>query len=432
METLAYLELLFNDTSNPCYFADLDTHEMIFINKPMEKKLKHYGDYQGKKCYQLIHHRETPCNFCPMETIEPGKFIEQSIFNEVTKGYHRANSTLMTIHDKKICACKYFVSVAQEKVSRKVISYDKAIAQCMEILNSNKLEASLSQFLSLIGNFYQCESSYIYELDQEAKKITNKYSWVVNDEAEIVPEITESESVEQFARWLETVDENGIVEIDKRKKAFTDDSVEHKILSLYGARDLVIFPIKNKTGETLGFLGFSNRRAKNLDSRLLLTIARFVQENYSKQIIDSEFQAVQAVQYIDDQTGFYNRKRYIQHLNDLEQSPPTSLGVLFVSLSSLRRINEVHGYDKGDAHITLVATMLEEYFPGSFYRITGEEFISFMENSDQRKFKEWVQILTEYIEDNEIPITVGSAWGDSKCKVLQLVGEADTNAVTHH
>lgn len=421
MDTLAYLELLFNDSANPCYFVDMANHKIIFINKPMEKKLKNFGDYAGKLCYQLIHQKEEPCHFCPMSKIRGGNFVQQSIYNQVTGSYHRANSTLMEIHDTKICACKYFVSVAQDKITSQGITYDKAIAQCVEILNNNKLEASLNKLLALVGQYYQCDRSYIYEIDQENQQIINKYRWLRDKTVHILDEITDKRQVLQCLDWINSCDQQGFVEIDQRTQSVPQDSLEDQILALYQVENLVFFPIRNREQALMGFMGFGNRLNKGWDSRLLLTVARFVKESYSKNIMVTE---LQAVQYIDDQTGFYNRKRYLEYLSELQESPPATLGILYVHLRDLRNINEKVGLEAGDLYISDSVVLLEDYFMGSFYRISGEEFICFMPNSDQQIFAEQVQVLTDHIDDKESAISLGSAWTNQDIQVLKQVAEA--------
>lgn len=62
------------------YVADLDTHEMLFVNKKCQGVT---GDYAGRKCWEVMQRgQEGPCTFCsnPLLTDELGESIGQYIW----------------------------------------------------------------------------------------------------------------------------------------------------------------------------------------------------------------------------------------------------------------------------------------------------------------------------------------------------------------
>lgn len=421
METRAYLELFFNDTSNPCYFAELETHNIAFINKIMEKKIRTYGDVIGKKCYEVLHNRDNPCNFCPMESLKDSEFIEQRIFNEVTKNYHRANSTVITVNDTKICACKYFVAFAKERAQG--IPYDKAIGKCLQILNNSPKETSIIQLLALLGDFYQCEKACVYELDAEKQVLSSKCTWLKKEDAEEFPDISDLAVVQQLLQWLDLMEGN-ITEIST-STTYLENAFEITLLKMFAVKNLVVQPIKNRIGKIIGFVGVSNRKKQDLDPRLLKTISKFVEERDSKQTMVNELKAVNS---LDDQTGFYNRTRYMELLKEMDDNMPESLGVMFVHMTKLRAVNELQGFAEGNALISKTANFLKTHFSEPFYRITGDEFLCFVMNCSEGDFFQRITKLEEEMRLSEdSTMQVGCAWDNEKINVLQLVAEADSN-----
>lgn len=423
METRDYLELFFNDTSNPCYFAELETHEIVFLNKVMEKKLRTYDDAVGKKCYKVLHNRDTPCNFCLMESLKDSEFIEQRIFNEVTRNYHRANTTLITVNNTQLCACKYFVAFAQEKKTYDEIPYDKAIKQCLDILNRFQIEDAIVQLMALLGEFYKSDQTFIYELDPEKQLLASKCTWQKDDKVADIPEVEDLALVQQFLQWLDHMD-GEITEITT-STTYLENSIEERLLYIYNIKSLVVNPIKNRIGKVIGFVGIANRKVRELDQRLLKTISRFVEERNSKQIVLNE---IKSVSELDGQTGFYNRKRYMQLLRELEDNMPQSLGVVFVHMTNLREVNEKLGFGEGNEQISKTADYLRTHFKEPFYRITGDEFLCFVMDCMEGDLFQRITKLEEEIRLGTAPVMqVGCAWDNEKFNILELVAEADTN-----
>lgn len=422
METSGYLELLFNDSPNACYFADVDQHEIIFMNKVMVKKLHNYDDFAGKKCYNVIHNLNAPCNFCPMDSLKDSEFIEQRIFNELTRNYHRANSTLMEVNGQKMCACKYFVAFPEEKKPQ--LTYEKAIEKCVDILKTCDKAVAIREFIALMGQFYNTESSFIFDLNQETNTFSPVYFWKAEkDSPQISPDVDQNFK-DDFSLWVTAVTMSGMVEVNASKN-YPDSSFEKKLLSQFQVKNLIISPVKNRIGKIMGFVGLSNHKVDNFDARLIQAITRFVEENHSKNVMVSE---LKAVNYLDEQTGFFNRKRYVELVHELEEAPPHSLGVVFVSLADLRRVNDRRGFAEGNQLIRQSANFLKVTFSEAFYRITGDEFICFVSDSLEGEFYKRVRELEERLrQEKSVQLNVGCSWDNGKINVLQLVADADNN-----
>lgn len=423
MDTKGYLELLFNDSANSYYFADMETHEVIYINKVMEKKLRFYDDFTGKKCYKLIHNQDKPCNFCPMSKVKESSFVEQRIFNEVTRNYHRSNSTLLTINDRKICACKYFVAFLDESAMK--ISYNKAITKCIEILNKKSAVNGIPDFMQLLGQYHQCETTFLYEVDMENKAFACKYSWSREKNHQDVDYNEDKRFNEDFMVWLIASSRREYTFLHSREEHYTTDMVEYKLLEQNKAKNLLLYLLKDRSGKLMGFIGLSNQPKLEFDPRLVQTVSRYVQESYSKNVLLNE---MIAVNHLDDQTGFYNRKRYQEQVRDMEEMPPHSLGVLFVSIGDLRRINEQKGFAEGNAMIERSADFLRGIFKAPFYRITGDEFVCFMPDCTEGDFFQQIGVLDDSLLKEGSPVLqIGCAWDTLKVSVQHLVAEADRN-----
>lgn len=429
METKSYLELLFNDSSNAVYFAEVDTHDIAFMNKLMVKKLGTYDDVVGKKCYQVLHGKDSPCSFCPMHLLKESEFLEQRIFNEVTKSYHRANSTVMTVNDTKLCACKYFVAFIPEKQPAiPVMTYEKSLEDCIAILNNTKIENAMTDFMSILGEFYGAERTALYEFDTELNAMLRTFYWDTDEKGESTLAVSELATVLQFLDWLNTL-KDGVGEITT-DSPYKPDTIEQKLLEVYKVKNLIAYPIKNTIGKVTGFLSVSDRKEKTFDPRLIRSVARFIEDSSNKQVMLNE---LKAVNYMDAQTGFYNRQCYMEFIRDLSENLPLSLAVVFIHLTDLRMVNERLGFAEGNLRIKIAADFLRGYFTESFYRITGDEFICFIMDCSEGDLFDRVNKLEEDLRQEGAPVMqVGCAWDDGKINIQNLVAEADSNVLFRH
>jgi len=48
------------------YVADIDSHELVYMNDEM---IKIFGDHNNKKCYKLLQNKESECSFCKNKEI---------------------------------------------------------------------------------------------------------------------------------------------------------------------------------------------------------------------------------------------------------------------------------------------------------------------------------------------------------------------------
>lgn len=374
----------------------------------------------------MIHNRQSPCNFCPMSQVKESEFIEQRIFNEVTRSYHRANSTLMNINDKKVCACKYFVAFLDESAIK--ISYNTAITKCIEILNNKKASEAIREFLPLLGQYHQCNNTFVYELDMENKGISSKFVWNREKDDPQIDYNDNKRFIEDFMVWLIATTTEEYIEINGTD-GYDESDFETKLLAVNQAKNIVIYPLKDRMGKIMGFIGLSNRQKGDFDPRLVQTVARYVQESYSKNVLVNE---MKAVNFLDDQTGFFNRKRYLECVRDMDENPPHSLGVLFVSLGDLRRINEKEGFAAGNSMIEKSAQFLRGYFSEPIYRITGDEFVCFIIDCSEGEFFQRIKKLEEGLQKPENPeLQVGCAWDSLQINVQKLVAEADIDVNSH-
>ena len=89
-----------------------------------------------------------------------------------------------------------------------------------------------------------------------------------------------------------------------------------------------------------------------------------------------EYNNVQKIAYSDALTGLGNRAAYLERLQECVKEHVPRLGIVYLDVNNLKKVNDVHGHEQGDILIRTAADVINESFGayGRSYRIGGDEF----------------------------------------------------------
>lgn len=424
MDYREFFEVHTNDCGNPTFFSHYDTEELVYLNQAMEKKFQIFEDYHGKTAGEFLPYYDEIRGYENKSDLKAGIFLERTFLSEMLNANLRSKATLWNIEGEKFIQTKYFLAPTNEKRQEAENLFEKAIAGCLEILSDSTLTSPISAFLELLGQFYSSEVAYICEFDREENKLSHRYVWTESGN----PSKFKADSaitLDRFVQWLENDHYKSVINLDKNIHDYENFTIEEAIFEEYDIKNITLSKLWNKDGSLMGIVGLSNRAESMYDDRLLQAVSHFVMEQFSR---TSMVEALENFNDIDLLTGFYNRNKYAEKLAQLEANPPESLGVLFVNLNGLRKTNEYLGYEEGDTQIQKTASMLNEYFNCEFYRITGDEFVGFVENFDQDIFEETVNSLQARLKEknHETTFSFGHSWEKGRYTVSNMIKIADT------
>lgn len=128
----------------------------------------------------------------------------------------------------------------------------------------------------------------------------------------------------------------------------------------------------------------------------------------------------------DELTGLFNRRGFIQESSAyLAESPNENYLIAYVDMDNLKRINDIHGHDEGDAAIRIVAQILTSSVRDRdiVCRQGGDEFILLVKGASdtlmpvmEHRFSENLRLA---VETHGKPYEIGFSWG------LLLAGQND-------
>ena len=142
----------------------------------------------------------------------------------------------------------------------------------------------------------------------------------------------------------------------------------------------------------------------------------------------------------DGLTGICNRNRFsrkVKYYNSLK-----SIGILFIDVNDLKKMNDIYGHEKGDELIVAVADTIKslktEERNIDYYRFGGDEFIIVLPNATFSCLEEVQRELLAKMEKVQLEgimqkysVAVGKAYKDISIDVEVLVKKADIEMYLH-
>ncbi len=138
-----------------------------------------------------------------------------------------------------------------------------------------------------------------------------------------------------------------------------------------------------------------------------------------------EYEFVRKLAYLDGLTGMGNRTAYLEQLDSYVEQKEPFLGIVFLDINNLKKVNDNQGHEMGDKLIRAAAEAIQDSFGayGKVYRIGGDEFcvlianknVSWMYEEAEKKFRDCVR---EANAKNPYDFFIQIAYGFASCQAL--------------
>ncbi len=257
-----FAETILNAENDIFYLSDLDTYELYYLNSA-GKKLFGVKDYQGKKCYKVLHGKDAPCSFCTNALLHQDSFYIWEKMNEYCGRHFLLKDKIVPYKGKNVRLEVALDITKQEYVSQSAkerLAFAEKIVGYMNTLSAySDYKEAVNQVLASVGDFYQADRAYLFEPNpQRPDYWDNTFEWcAVNVEPQ--KDYLQCVPPEALVRWMDLFESNQsviLLNLDSLRDSFP---MEWKILSDQGIQRLIVAPIRDN-GKTIGFLGIDNPR----------------------------------------------------------------------------------------------------------------------------------------------------------------------------
>ena len=299
------------------------------------------------------------------------------------------------------------------------LSISVTLNQFVKELSSDvDIDVAIQNLLGVINEYFQGDRSYIFELSADGETLKNTYEYV---DAGITPQIDNLQEVpvDVISVWMECF---------KRDEVYFMSDIEQEngyesydMLQEQQVERLLAVPLKKKK-RIIGFLGVDNPRNHYDDATLLSSIQYFIINSIERK---ERQQQLENLSYRDMLTGLYNRNKYIRVVESYAGTVLHRVGVAYIDLNGLKKMNDVHGHESGDELICKAAAALAAVFPGSAFRVGGDEFVIAEADITESQFLQKMDRLHEEMEKRQVSVSVGVQWKEEEHDIVSMLKQAD-------
>lgn len=418
---------LYDDMSELIYITNPHTYELLYVNKAGRKTF-HIDEIDQKKCYEVFQGLSAPCPFCTTPFLKKGETYSWEKENPISGRCYILKDSLIDWNgiDARI---EIALDITEQMIEKRKLEIaldgEKMVLQCIRQLHqATNLQTGVSNMLKQIGEDLFADRAYIFYIQDN--RMTNTYEWCA-------PGITTQKNLLQdmdisvMARWNDFFQRDECVIIENLSDLQEISPDEYRVLSLQNVTSLAAAPLK-KGDELIGFLGVDNPSVEKIQNiaSLFNTLRYFLMTAITRMLDE---QQLEFLSYLDSLTGLYNRNRYIQDIDLLKTTKQQTLGVLFMDLNGLKKINDTGGHAAGDTALITCAQELLNAFPDAMlYRIGGDEFVALAPSVSRSTFYHQVkQFHDNFRRNDKYKVAVGTQWSDNSLELERMIQDADSD-----
>ncbi len=307
--------------------------------------------------------------------------------------------------------------------------YNKVLNTTLQLANTVDFNQSLSNVAKEIRNICNAVFCCILLVDDENKKLE---VLAQNRDPHATPTSLDQFMSEKFYRIVKTWDDlvalNGNCVIVNNQKGM--DFLKENAPEWFGSlsenniHSLALFPIKS-VNKVLGYMWVSNFEADDTPMiKEALEITTFVLgSQIANQLLLGQLTKLSSVDLL---TGLYNRNKLNAYMHGVEESDDTPMGLVFLDINGLKKVNDQQGHLAGDELIKRAAKVLNDVFEGNaIFRVGGDEFVVILKAVDEEKIRKYIDDLHVLAKQRDVSFAAGYAITDNHKEIEKALNEAD-------
>lgn len=260
------------------YVAKVGTYELVHINASLCRRVRSETEqWQGKKCYEVVHHYKKPCPFCKMNKVKQGESLTWNYYHEGIHAHFLVTDYLLDHNGEA-----YFMQTSHEITNqwneitnlKAMAAADKVVIDCANTLLDGA--DSITELLEIILEFFQGDYAYIFERDVITHMTRLSYSVQSARNTTVTEEDFEKcYPYDENSTWSHDLQESEYIFLEASE-------VEH---SSFPYRDTFFTTHENSNflmaalavnGHLIGVLGVNNLKINREYLALITTVTAFI------------------------------------------------------------------------------------------------------------------------------------------------------------
>ena len=299
------------------------------------------------------------------------------------------------------------------------LSISVTLNQCVKALSSDvDIDVAVDNLLGVINGYFNGDRSYIFEIIEDGKVLQNTYEYVREGVSAQIENL-QAVPIDVISLWMECFEKDEVYFMSNIEQE--NGSESYDMLQEQQVDRLLAVPLKKKN-KIVGFMGVDNPRKHYDDPTLLSSIQYFIINSMERK---ERQQQLEDLSYRDMLTGLYNRNKYIRVVESYDGKRLHNIGVAYIDLNGLKKMNDVYGHEAGDDLICRAASAIAAVFPGSAFRVGGDEFVVAQAEISEAAFLKQIDRLHKEMENRQVSVSIGVLWKEEQNNVIGMLKQAD-------
>lgn len=299
------------------------------------------------------------------------------------------------------------------------LSIAETLNKCVKALSSNvDIDAAIDHLMCVINEYFKGDRSYIFEIIEDGKTLQNTYEYV-SDGVEPQKENLQAVPIDVISVWMECFVKDEVYFMSNIEQESGGESYD--MLQEQQVDRLLAVPLKQGK-EIIGFLGVDNPRNHYDDPTLLSSIQYFIINSMERK---EKQQQLEDLSYRDVLTGLYNRNKYINIVESYDGKNLHNVGVAYIDLNGLKKMNDMYGHEAGDDLIRRAAFAIEAVFSGRAFRVGGDEFVIAQDEVEKAEFLKKIEQIRKEMADRQVSASIGVLWKENQDDIVNMLKQAD-------
>lgn len=405
------------------YLADIETHELVYVN-PLGEKVFNITkkDWENKKYFQVLLGIDTQPEICANNNLQEGIFTVWQRYNAITEKYFKVHATIKEYGGRKmrfVIAHDITDNINYAKTLERNLAQTDILNSCLEtLIKPLEMNNAIDSLLEMLGNYYNADRIHIVHVKNDTIDSKEIFEWAQKQDPQ-ASKVLEDLSSAEITAWFNTNKSQDIISFDSQE--LLDDSSE--LFTQNGVSSFLAVPLRNDACEIIGFIGIVNAQENFHNKHLIRSIARFYENYYLKNLHTKN---LYKLSHVDSMTELFNRNCFEEKYKKYLEGSYQNLGILYVDLNDLKLTNDMKGHKAGDMLICSCAQILKDVFYDNCYRIGGDEFVILMENVSQDKFNAQIKNFEASVLKNvKLHLSYGYLWNDGSLNISDHICQAE-------
>lgn len=296
------------------------------------------------------------------------------------------------------------------------LNISMVLNQCIaELTTGADINIAIHNILAIINNYFGSDRCFIYEKNYDQDMLIKTYEYSLNDSQN---DTMKHIPVNVVTSWFKEFKEGRTIYISDVNQETSECG---ELLRKYKINRLIGVPLK-RNDDIIGFFAVANPTVHFDDVTILSSIQYFITSNLEKK---AQQEALYNLSYRDMLTHLYNRNKYINVVETSNGHNLKNVGVAYIDLNGLKKINDNNGHAQGDAFICTAANVLADTFPDESYRVGGDEFVIIVKGMEKGAFEEKINEIKENMKKKKVSISIGVLYEENVDDLEKLLKSAD-------